>query len=147
MDVYLHPCMLRDPSAHKDINEISLALLLDIPELLLPANMVGLTEDLPSLLDTTGGPGVPSHSWAFPGSLEEAVPWWPPLSLFSSFGSGSVLWLLIFSSSSGSTKHTNAHFVIKCLLITHIIQQSFTQYSIYTNHNSFKGTLHHDFTV
>lgn len=31
-------------------------------ELWFPANKVGLTEHLPSLLVTTGGPGVPSHS-------------------------------------------------------------------------------------
>jgi len=52
----------RDPSAHKEICEAFPAPLFDIPELLLPANMVGLTEDLPSLLETMGGPGVPSHS-------------------------------------------------------------------------------------
>lgn len=45
-----------------------------LPELWFPANSVGLTEHLPILLVTTGGPGVPSHSWAFTGSLEEDDP-------------------------------------------------------------------------
>lgn len=109
-ECFLAQCIFRDFISHRFV--ISSCAVLDVPELLPPASMVGLTEDLPSLLDTMGGPGVPSHSWAFPGSLEEAVPWCP-LSLFSSFGSGSVLWLLIFSSSSGSTKYTSAHFIIE----------------------------------
>lgn len=71
-----------------------------LPELWFPANKVGLTEHLPSLLVTTGGPGVPSHSWALTVSLEDAP--WCPFSLLSSFGSGSVLWLRTFSSSVGS---------------------------------------------
>lgn len=72
-----------------------------LPEPWFPANRVGLTEHLPILLVTTGGPGVPSHSWAFTGSLEEDAPWWP-LSLLSNFGNGSVLWLRTFSSSVDS---------------------------------------------
>lgn len=71
-----------------------------LPELWFPANKVGLTEHLPSLLVTTGGPGVPSHSWALTGSLEDAP--WCPFSLLSSFGSGSVLWLRTFRSSVDS---------------------------------------------
>lgn len=71
-----------------------------LPELWFPANKVGLTEHLPSLLVTTGGPGVPSHSWALMGSLEDAP--WCPLSLLSNFGNGSVLWLRTFSSSVDS---------------------------------------------
>lgn len=56
-----------------DADRPSLQLTLG-SELWFPANSVGLTEHLPILLVTTGGPGVPSHSWAFTGSLEEDDP-------------------------------------------------------------------------